>query len=270
MTLTGGSHVQTDRYRLEGEQIDALMDDRELRTVTADQAARVESRELTVDADRIHIGFVEGDLNRMQAWNPVPDSSARALANAEGFRLRADSIDARADSAGMREVRAVGRAYGERDADSLAVVGSGTVTRDWIQGDTILGYFDQRPVDPVERVAAMGDPANVGERPVAGADSTETVLERIVVIGGASPALSLYRMRQEQAAEEPAINFMKAERITLFMDQGDVTRVEADGPLDGLYLSPVPPSTEAGGEAGGQEGGQGGGGEDAGPGGRRR
>jgi hypothetical protein len=187
----------------------------------------------------------------MEAWNPRTDSVPRALADAQDFRLRADSIDARADSLGIQEVRAVGRAYGERNADSSRVRLAAAISRDWIQGDTILGYFGRRTVVPQPDTLGRGrlrpgrpdDTTAVRrfEEPPAspeGADSVETVLERIVVIGGSSAALSLYRMPADEPGQPPSINFLKAAKITLHMEDGDVTRVDADGPLDGVYLSP--------------------------------
>lgn len=272
MTLTGGAHVQTEQYRLEGEQIDAFLAGRDLRTVTADRSARVESEELTVDSDRIRIGFEQGRLDRLEAWNPVPDSAARALADARDFRLRADSIDAHADSLGIREIRAVGRAYGERDPDTVATALSGAVARDWIQGDTIYGFFEHRRPQRAAPMPAAGGglggegaglrdertrmAAGLDDPSTAQEDSLETVLERIVVIGReADPALSLYRL-QGESGDGPSINFMKAERITLFMDQGEVARVEAEGPLDGLYLAPAPPEEPEAVEEGGEEAGE--------------
>lgn len=282
MTLTDGAHVETEEYRLDGDEIVAYLDGRELRTVTSVGAARVESEQLLVDSERIRIGFAGGELERMEAWNPEPDSVPRALADAGDFLLRADSIDARADSVGLQEVRAVGRAYGERGADSMAVRVAESIRRDWIQGDTILVFFAHRGRGGPG--APAGQPATGGGRPepgrdsgavggdrleetspypgglpqdTAGAapplgtgpargpagplqeDSVETVLERIVVIGAGGTALSLYRMPADQGGESAAINFLKANRITLFMERGDVARVDAEGPLDGLYLAPA-------------------------------
>jgi hypothetical protein len=68
----------------------------------------------------------------------------------------------------------------------------------------------------------------------------ETVLEKIDVVGGSSNALSLYRMDNGDGTGLPSVNFMRAKRITLFMRDGEVTRVEADGPIEGLYLDPAP------------------------------
>lgn len=295
MTLTGEAFVQTDRYRLDGQQIVAFLSGQELRTVTSEVQARAESEELTVESDRIRIGFVDGRLDRMQAWNPRGDSVPRALADARDFRLRADSIDALADSVGIQEVRAVGRAYGERNADPT-VRSPTAVSRDWIQGDTILGYFAHKTTrtppgrvtpppgrvtpadmrlqppdtvpdggeplrtDPAADSAVAPEPGEPGEPGAAPEprDSVETVLERIVVIGGQLPALSLYRLPAEQPGDPPSINFLKANRITLFMANGDVTRVDAEGPLDGLYLAPS-------GRSAGEEDAAGEGEDEAGP-----
>ena len=230
LTLLGRGHVRDDRYRLEGERIDALVRGEVLREVRAEVRTSLLSDELTVRSERLRIGFEDGALDRLEAWNPLAmaaaaDSAAppaeRALAIADDFRLRADSIDAIADSGRVREVRAIGHGYGERHLDSLAVDVPAMVARDWIQGDTIIGHFEDAPREE-------------------GADSVEVVLERVVVIGGAAPALSLYRMEPAAEGERGAINFMKARRIVLFMIEGDVDRVEAEGPMDGVYLDPVP------------------------------
>ncbi|MDX1674078.1 MAG: hypothetical protein R3314_04670 [Longimicrobiales bacterium] len=258
MTLTGRAHVQTDRYRLDGREITGRLAGRQLETVTSVGRARIESEELTVDSERIRIAFAEGELDRLEAWNPEAERVPRALADAGEFRLRADSIDARADSVGIEEVRAVGRAYGERGLDTTAVRVADVISRDWIQGDTILSYFGRRPVIPRTRPVRDTTRVTAGMAPepepgLASGDSIETVLERIVVIGGAGPALSLYRMRSEDG-EPPSVNFLKAASITLFMNEGDVSRVDADGPLDGVYLAPARRGEE---EAAPEEGGGG-------------
>ena len=112
------------------------------------------------------------------------------------------------------------------------------VARDWIQGDTILGFFVQAPGDTVAGGAAESVDAP-GVDPAGQPEAGETVLERIVVVGGEGPALSLYRLAQEGDTGRPSINFMKATRIILFMEQGDVARVEAEGPIEGIYLDPA-------------------------------
>lgn len=280
VALIGSAHVLTDRYRLEGRRIDASLSENELRSVFSERDARAISDDMTVEAERIRIAIVDGRLDRMEAWNPKPDSVPRALADARDFRLRADSIDARADSLGLEVVRAIGNALGVRDPDTTAQ-GPEPVVRDWIQGDTIIGFFS-RPgrvgapadtgalTDTAVAVALEPSPTEGGVRPpvsiddTAGAaspggrgpnarDSAETVLERVIVFGGPGPALALYRAT-EDGGQRASINFIEARTITLHMTNGNVTRVEADGPLEGLYLSPAQrDTTETGGS--GEEGG---------------
>lgn len=255
MTLTGSASVWNESYRLDGERIDAFLEGDGLREVRSERSARLTSEELNVSSEQLRIGFADGELERLEAWNPeVAEGAPRARAEARDFRLRADSIDARADSLGIREVRAVGRAYGERDVtDDPATAGRAdlpaAIARDWIQGDTILGFFSHRPVEPdsvdgdvagrdtvsLDTVAVAATP--FGTPDTTSGDTTRAVLERIVAVGGSAPALSLYRMAADEGGGI-AMNFMKASRIILFMEQGEVERVEAEGPIEGLYLDP--------------------------------
>lgn len=234
MTLTGNAFVRTEEYRLDGDRIDAFLEGEDLREVLSSGSARLTSAELNVRAQTVRIGFAGGEVRRLEAWNPdASPTTPRARADARDFRLRADSIDAQADSAGIRELRAVGRAYGERDVqpdetqDGARVLPS-EVARDWIQGDTVLAFFTRAAAPELQAAADADAPAD-----------GEVALERIVVVGGQEDALSLYRMVSDDSAARPAVNFMRASRIILFMEQGDVTRVEAEGPIEGLYLEPV-------------------------------
>lgn len=279
IVLSGAAHVETDEYYLEGERIDALLTGDTLRDVLSERRARLVAEDLTVRGQNIRIGFLDGQPERVEAWDPAlrratgdegdedeesmvpslapPVGAQRAIAISRDFQLRADSIDARSDAGRIREVRAVGRAYGEREADSLSVNLPDAVARDWIQGDTITGYFVHADIDPsIEEVIADGvdpdavsaepDTANaaVGAGSGAGAEAGDgrsegAVLERIEVVGGTSDALSLYRTEATDGGTDPSLNFMRAKRITLFMEEGEVSRVEADGPIDGLYLDPT-------------------------------
>ncbi len=168
----------------------------------------------------------------------------RAVAVAEGFRLEADSIRALAPGQVMERVTAVGRAFGQRTTDSLDLALPGTISRDWVEGDTIIGFFSP-PGEAAGGVPEQtGDPVplRVPSRPAPTDSATnrtpEQELERVVVVG--QPARSLYRQRQEgpDAPEAPGVNYMTASRITLHMVDGEVSRVDADGPIEGIYLDP--------------------------------
>lgn len=260
MTLTREAFVETDDYRLEGNRIDAFLEGDGLREVHSDGQARLVSEELNVQGERVRIGFDDGRVERLEAWNRTSSpATPRARADARDFRLRADSIHAQADSVGIRELRAVGRAYGERDVpvDSAAPAPERAVpaalSSDWLQGDTVLAFF----AAPVAADAADAADTPDRVRQTEAAEQTDAVeservdddvvLERIEVVGGENPALSLYRMASRQGDAPPSVNFMSASRIVLFMEQGEVARVEAEGPIEGLYLDPV--GREASGEA---------------------
>jgi lipopolysaccharide export system protein LptA len=176
MHLSGSAHVETDEYRLEGEQIDADMRADTLREVSSRRNASLAAEELTIRGVNIRIGFADGQPERVEAWNPEapdPDEAAdtaaparRAIAMATDFQLRADSIDTRSVNGRIQEVRAVGRAYGEREADTLALHLPDILARDWIQGDTIVAYFVEDPAsasEPVLPDLAAPDPATVRE-----------------------------------------------------------------------------------------------------------
>jgi lipopolysaccharide export system protein LptA len=291
IVLTGRAHVETDEYRLDGGRIEAFVRADTLREVLSERDARLVAEALTVFGHTIRIGFLDGQPERVEAWNPAasaslaalaaaaaaaaadqtedaeapdtetpdvaapepppPPAGPRAVAISRDFELRADSIDARSEAGRLREVRAIGRAYGERQPDTLASHLPDLVTRDWIQGDTITGYFTDAPaLDDEAPVVAVADPVDGGQ-PDAPAD--EAVLERIEVVGGTGDALSLYRTDPPDGADRPALNFMRAKRITLFMSDGEVSRVEADGPIEGLYMDP----TQAGQAPAGRGAGQG-------------
>ncbi len=259
--LTGAAHVETEEYRLEGERIDALLVGDTLRDVLSEQRARLVAEDLTVRGQNIRIGFVDGQPDRVEAWDPAlrrvtgddedgevtpPAGAQRAIALSRDFQIRADSIDARSEAGRIREVRAIGRAYGEREADSLSVNLPDALARDWIQGDTIVGYFlhpEAETVVPIDLADGDVPPRTNGSEAVAVASgsraSEDAVLDRIEVVGGTSDALSLYRTEASDGGSDPSLNFMRARRITLFMTEGEVTRVEADGPIDGLYLDPT-------------------------------
>ena len=272
MTLTGNAFVQTDDYRLEGGRIDAFLEGEGIREVRSEDAARLASEELDVRSQRIRIGFADGELDRLEAWNPDSTTAGpRARADAQDFRLRADSIHAQADSLGIRELRAVGRAYGERDPSAGPADGPerrvvreprtdspSAIARDWIQGDTILAFFGRDTLPEIVNPPPPDEAADAADA-VAGTEAGgDVVLERIVVVGGDAPALSLYRMEGDAPGAVPAINFMRAARIVLFMEEGEVDRVEAVGPIEGLYLDPAGGQTGGGtaGTVGGEESGE--------------
>jgi hypothetical protein len=100
--------------------------------------------------------------------------------------------------------------------------------RDWIDGDTIEVLFV-----PVERV---------GPTAVEGAQDEEAYeVERIIARIGAR---SLYRLEPSDSlavagVDPPALSYVVADRITIFMIDGQADRVESIGQVSGWHLEPL-------------------------------
>ncbi len=213
---------------------------------------------------------------------PPPPPSRRTVgpqprATASDFWIMADSIDAIAPGQQLERVIAVGNAYGERTADSLDVKVPELIARDWLRGDTITGYFatvpvadsastsdtdDERPrakaalstdAAPTTDIAPVDDGDSVADGEAA---ETRTTLERLVAVGPEGRAQSLYRIREDGEEATPSVNFLIANQITLLLRDGEVTNVEALGPIKGVHLQPegatdaeAPDATEPSAEA---------------------
>jgi len=59
------------------------------------------------------------------------------------------------------------------------------------------------------------------------------------------------RGRGEGGAERPGVDYMTADRITLFLEAGEVRRMEAEGTVRGIHLEPT--GSRAGQNAAGEE-----------------
>lgn len=160
------------------------------------------------------------------------DELPQPRAIATDFWITADSIDALSPGQTLREVIAVGSAYGERiEAEPVPGLPE-SIARDWLSGDTIIAYFAEEVVDAS---AELDTEAAAEEDP-----ERRVVLERLVSIGSEGRARSVYRMQEDDRPEgELSINYMVANRISLFFRDGEVTQVEAEGPLRGVHLQPT-------------------------------
>ena len=198
-----------------------------------------DSGDVAVNADRTGAatGAGQGEVAADSAAAATNEADARPrgprrtvgpqpLATATEFWLVADSIDAVVSDDRLDLVVAVGNAYGERTADSLTALLPEEVGRDWLRGDTIIGYFAEAPPEPDTAASALDGEAK--ER---------VVLERLVAIGEGGRAQSLYRIREE-GKDRPGVNYLTANRITLFLQDGEVVSVEAEGPIRGYHLQP--------------------------------
>lgn len=227
--------VQLPNQRLRGDSINATIgDDDELRDVLTRHGASIESDEMDVTAPAIRLELEDGGVTRMVAmsWPAAAGAleSARPRVEAEEFIMESDSIDVLAPGQQISEAWAIGDAYGERIVpDSLRALLPETtpemlalISSDWMRGDTVRATFIQNP--------ALADDPNASER----------VLDRLMAAG--SPAVSVYRMRAEDATDEKlSINYLTANRIEVAFVNGAVSVVSAEGNARGMYLQPAPP-----------------------------
>ncbi|HEX6939130.1 MAG TPA: hypothetical protein VF158_06930 [Longimicrobiales bacterium] len=190
--------------------------------------------------DSAGAGAPTAELAAAPPPGPARTVGPQPRATAKDFWLAADSIDALAPGQRLETVVAVGNAYGERTADSLTAQLPELIARDWIRGDTITGYFGV--VREPASTAAGAATDSTGDASPGGApgDSVRerTVLERLVAVGPEGTAQSLYRIREEGAESGPSVNYLTANRIVLFLENGEVTSVEAEGPVRGYHLQP--------------------------------
>lgn len=262
--LMGDARVASDEYDLSGAEIEGVLAGDTLRDVVARGDAVLTADELQVTAPTLRIHFRDGEVHRLVAVREAADepafAAARPRARAQDVELVADSIDALAPTQRLERVVAVGDAYGERTADSLGVELPGPIARDWIRGDTIVGYFREATAraaaraDSVEptaadtaaddavdraRAAALDTAAAAPSAPADSAGERRMVLDRIVAVGVAGDARSVYRVWPENAeADRPDVNYIIARRITLSFGDDGVRLLEADGPIRGIHLQP--------------------------------
>lgn len=237
LDLRGGAVVRGKESVLRGEVVQAQLTENELTGVRARTRAMMESEDLTVTAPDIQLVFVNELVERAIARRGEVEDAERPVALSRDFRLVADSIDALTPAQRLQQVIAVGRARGESiDTTAAAAVGSlpvdsagaarspSLIDSDWLEGDTITGYFVQR-----DTAAAQS------------ADSASAELERLVARGHAQ---SLYRIPDEDAAPDapPGVSWVSAGMITVRMLDGEVEVTEVADVYKGIYLDPAPPA----------------------------
>lgn len=244
LLVVNSARVDGPRYQLLGDTVRAEVSGDTLRSVHARRSARLITEEVRVEAPLIDIELQEGLVQRMVAVllpARAPDDPTRARIDARSFRLAADSIEVRAPAQQLEEVIAVGRAFGEM-VDTLPPLelpedAAGTLANDWLRGDTLHAYFVANP-------KAARDTA-----------AEERVLERITA--GGAPAAALYRKRPQLAAAAaatdsvtaagPEIGYLLANLIEIRMTDGEVSDVQAQGEVRGMYLQPRSGATAAAG-----------------------
>jgi lipopolysaccharide export system protein LptA len=264
LELRQNARIQSERFDLTGQVVQARLPGGELEHVHARTDAELVGDELRVQAPDLQLFFTGELLQRAVARVPqdaAGERDGRAIATARAFRLEGDSIEAITPDQRVDQVIAIGRARGESldaaqaapapdaeteraeeereqpviavapdattpaDTTALPAELAGLIDRDWIVGDTILGFFE-----PGDTTGAAAD--------------TGAVLRRIVARGMAQ---ALYRVQQEDSQAQPAgderrgVNFLAGELIELNFEDGELQVAEVTGLRRGVYLDPLPP-----------------------------
>lgn len=271
--LLGEARLEGEGFDLLGERVEAEIDGESLRLVIATGEAALIAEDLDVEGHQLRIFFEGDEVHRLialgaarEALAPDTSSSGAEVAAADpapslalpepvpeqpvitsrDFRLAADSIDVLAPRQELEVVIAVGRASGVRAVDSLDYGLPEVISRDWLVGDTITGYFAREPDPNPGSSPTPTTPADsAGEvvsdtAAVASEPRERTTLQRLIAVGEGGGARSLYRMREKgRETEPPSANYLVANRIVLVMSGGEVSDVEADGPIEGIHLQPA-------------------------------
>lgn len=174
-------------------------------------------------------GFAPESTIAMSGLQPQPSGIA------EDFLIQGDSIEVDSPGGVLTHVYAVGMAYGESSSrDSLNTTDTpDELRKDWIRGDTLIITF--LPPDSLENDAGGGPPAE---------DTTErqSRIESLWAIGSAS---TLYRtMPRDTVGLRPGkldVNYLLGDMIKLFMENGEVDRMEAEN-ARGVFLQPARPA----------------------------
>lgn len=240
MLLSRNARVEAESYRLVGRSITLGLPGGRMETVRALREATLTGESLRLLSPLITLFLKNGAMERLVAV-PLPgdpstpprtaaDSAdlARPVAEAEQFRLVADSLEVSAPGEVLERIFASGRARGESSArDSLNVASLSPIAlKDWLEGDTVIATFSRVEPDPFLPPDTTAD---------------EYRLDELRAIGAAR---SLYRMLPSDSAtvlgvDPPAVHYVTGSAILIVMTNGEVDRMEVEGPTQGYHLEPL-------------------------------
>jgi lipopolysaccharide export system protein LptA len=193
-------------FTLVGDVIDLFSRDRQLERVVATPNGHATSEDLEIFADSIDMRITDERLSRAMAWG-----ASRARAVSPERDILADSLDVIMPGQQLEEVRAIGDAFATSVPDTLRVI---SAERDWLEGDTIIVEF--------ESVAATGE------------QESRSQARQLTATG---EARSFYQMQgRDRTREEPSVNYVRGEAISVVMRDGEVDYVVVEGNATGMYL----------------------------------
>ncbi|NJD19105.1 MAG: hypothetical protein FIA95_07475, partial [Gemmatimonadetes bacterium] len=240
MLLKGSARVEGGTYTLWGRTINLAIPGGDISQVKAVRDGILVGEDLRLEAPLVQLFLLDGAMERLVA-TPLPrdpttppvtaaDSAdlERPVVEAEDFRLTAGSVEVVAPGEVLDRIFAVGRARGESSArDSLNVPSLPELARtDWLEGDTVVATFSKAEPDPDLPPDTATD---------------EYRLEELLARGSAR---SLYRMLPTDSAsrpgvDAPAVHYVTGAAIRIVMAEGEVERMEVEGPTHGWHLEPA-------------------------------
>lgn len=252
LVLDGSARVESSSYDLIGRRIILTSSSDGSDEIRALRDAVLTGDDLEVTAPRVVLHLTDGELQRMVAV-PLPDGAGRDLgprrpaadtdvpdsvartaqprAVAQDFELTADSLDLAAPGGELDRIFAAGRAHSVSSGRSeLNVEALPEIARnDWMDADTIEVFLVPDTASALDVDTASAQP-----------DSGYTV-DRIVARVGAR---ALYRLSPADSTavpgvDPPAVSYLMAHEITIFMVDGQADRVESVGQVSGWHLEPL-------------------------------
>jgi hypothetical protein len=230
--LLGTPSVEASETLLEGDSILIVLEESRIREIHAWPNGSAQSAELSLTAPLLRM-FVDGEeISRAIASAGEPertgavDSAGRepwARSISQDYVLTADSIDIERPGGQLERVVAVKGARAST-VDRL-LPGGELVGTDWLEGDTITGYF---------------------AAPEPGDSAAEVALTRLEASGEVARALyHIYEdTEEEEAPTLPGVNYVIGRIVTLWLEEGEVQNARVVGPSTGIYLEPLPFATD--------------------------
>ena len=235
--LFGEPGMEAKDVTLEGDTILALLEEGGIREIVAWYNGAAASDELSIEAPTLRMFVADGEIERLVAWpgadEPERPDSLRDATWARGetadYILFGDSIEVQRPGGVLEQLVTVGRARAEstRPADPM----DPTFGTDWMDGDTIFGFFEA--VDSLAHEQTSDSASATGE----------SELRRLVATGGAR---ALYHVQDESAAAGeglPGVNYVLGNVVIIWLQDSKVEEVRVIGPSTGVYLEPIPPAT---------------------------
>jgi hypothetical protein len=242
----------TNQFRMTGKLIElkAASGTRKIEKVEASEDARVESADLNLVSDTIHLQLAEQKVSGAQAWGDSAHMESR------GSTMRGNRLDILMPGGKLAEIRAQGQALALLPPDTAKVESE---DKDFMKGDTIIVQFEEIVSAP-RRVSR--DSLLAGASEVVRPD-TSRVPRFMLAIGSASLFVQQAGAGGNRAC--PSLHHWKGERIEATLSNRQVQEMKVSGAEKNPHVFGLQSTCDTG--AGGRGGRTGGGGRGTGRGG---